>query len=334
MSCSQNNPCGEPCTPCLDTNPCYDDCGCNNPTTFACITLPGEHVHLEVTNSMTGTQVLSQIDLAIASLQTDIANIVVPTQNTADTNVKVRSTDTTTGYLYDKTDVGLGLQRTVVSPSGNEKLRFSVVPSQLISTDDDNQLTLGDDDKLFVTATQVTGAETKLIEGTGITITGTGTTPDPYIISTNPSITAIRSCADGAWNNIPLVASTNANVTVLSGTPQYRVRHDGTIEFKGSLSINVTFGTYFTSNRKQVVTVGTLPTSCLTALEQAGVVDLKGINYIDQNVASADQIVQQYGYIIRKSGVNIIIEFQSSYTNATIKNIVVNFEGAVSHPTL
>lgn len=80
--------------------------------------------------------------------------------------------------------------------------------------------------------------------------------------------------------------------------------------------------------------MGNIPITCLTAGEQAGTADLKGITYIDVPQASADQITQQYGYIIRKSSQNYILEFQSSFTGATTKTIVVNFEGTVVHPSI
>jgi hypothetical protein len=88
-----------------------------------------------------------------------------------------------------------------------------------------------------------------------------------------------------------------------------------------------------TSN-KQLLTVGSLPTTCVTLAEQAGVADLKGINYIQTATAGADQMTQIVGYIIRKSSQNIIIEFQSSLLTAGAKTIVVNFDGAISHPSL
>jgi hypothetical protein len=100
------------------------------------------------------------------------------------------------------------------------------------------------------------------------------------------------------------------------------------------MSFTVNFGAYTTANRKHTVAVGSIPTTCLTALEQAGTADLKGMNYIDIPQAGVDQIVQQYGYIVRKSAQNLIVEFQSSFLATTEKTIVVNFDGVVAHPTL
>jgi len=61
---------------------------------------------------------------------------------------------------------------------------------------------------------------------------------------------------------------------------------------------------------------------------------LKSINYIDVPQASADQITQMYGYIVRKSTQNLIVEFQSSFSASTSKTIVVNFDGVISHPSI
>jgi hypothetical protein len=79
--------------------------------------------------------------------------------------------------------------------------------------------------------------------------------------------------------------------------------------------------------------MGNIPTTCLTLAEQIGTADLKGINYIDAPQAG-DQITQQYGYIIRKSANNILLELQSAFIGATSKTVVVNFDGAVSHPQI
>lgn len=251
-----------------------------------------------------------------------------------DINVKASAADTTTGYLYDKIDGGTYLTKSILTPGANEKVRLQLVPSTLISADAGNQLILGGDGKLKTSTTAADGSETKIIEGAGVTVDGSGTLADPYVIATNPSIQVVRPCFDGIWRNITIVATGNPNVIFVSGAPQYRYRFDGTIEFKGSLTYNVAFGAYSTGDRKYTVTVGNIPTTCLNGTEQAGVADLKGINYIDIPQASADQITQQYGYIIRKSSNNIILEFQSSFTAATPKTVVVNFDGAVSHPSI
>jgi hypothetical protein len=353
------------CAPC----DLYDNCGCTNPNTFGCTSYSGSALPcLDVANGEDGDSILGKIEEKVCGIGKVMVdgddtcpeyltdklsagtNITLTAVGTGcdrtvridaieggvpvDVNAKVTVNDTTSDYLNNKISTGTYLTKSILNPAGDEELELDVVPETLISEDTGNQLTLGTDGGLMTLYTAPDGSETKVVEGTGVTVTGTGTLADPYVVSTNPSIQVVRSCFDNIWRPITLVATGNPNVVYISGAPQYRYRFDGTIEFKGSATYTVSFGTYQTANRKFTVTIGNIPTTCVTLGEQAGTADLKGINYIDTPQASADQIVQQYGYIIRKSYHNIIFEFQSSFTNATAKTIVVNFEGSVSHPAL
>jgi len=258
-----------------------------------------------------------------ATLRIDAVDGGVP----IDIHTKVSANDTTSGYLYSKLDTGTYLTKSIVNPAGNEELLIDVVPVALLSTDVNNPLYIGTDGGLMSTCIAPDGSETKIIEGAGVTVTGLGTTVDPYIISTNPSIQVARACFDSVWRDITLVATGNANVVYLSGQPQYRYRFDGTLEFRGSISHTVAFAANTSANRKFTITMGNIPTTCLTLAEQAGTSDLKSITYIES-------LGQMYNYIIRKSTQNILLEFQSSFTAATSKTIVVNFDGAISHPTI
>lgn len=356
---------------CQDTNdPCGQyDCGCLNPNTFGCTSYAGAALPcLGVVNGEDGDAILTKIDAKVCN----IGKVLINSDDTCpeflfdkleeglnisfnitgtgcdrklvinavdggvpiDVNAKVSSNDTTSGYLYSKIDTGSFLSKTIINPSGNEILKLNVLPSALISGDAGNQLTIGTDGALSTLYTPPNGSETKVVSGVGVAVSGTGTTIDPYIISTNPSIQVARSCFDSVWRPITLIATGNANVVFVSGAPQYRYRFDGTIEFKGSATYTVSFGAYGTSSdRKFTITTGNIPTTCLTAGEQAGTADLKGINYIDIPYAAGIE-AQQYGYIIRKSSQNIIVEFQSSFAIAKTKTIVVNFEGAISHPSI
>jgi hypothetical protein len=105
-----------------------------------------------------------------------------------DINAKVSENDTTTGYLYGKIDGGTYIVKSIVNPGADEVLRLQLVPSTLISSDSGNQLTLGADGKFKTAYTAPDGSETKIVNGTGVTVTGIGTTADPYVVSTNPSI--------------------------------------------------------------------------------------------------------------------------------------------------
>jgi hypothetical protein len=321
MSCNNN--------PCEQTNPCYEDCGCLNPTTFECLSLPGDHPAIEVTNDMNGKEVLAAINSKIDALV--LGEVTAP-----DIYSKVSATDTTTGYLNDKLAVANSISKTILNSGGNEQIRFAVVPASIISTDSGNTIDIGTDGKLRA-IWSCPPADISVLGGNGVTVTGTGPASDPFIVSINPSISIARSCFTNTWTNINLATITNTNVVYVSGTPQYRIKYDGTIEFKGSATFNVTFGAYSTSNRKQLATIGNVSTACVTAGEQAGTADLKSIMYIDAPATmptTSDYITQQYGYIIRKSTQNLIIEFQSALAAGATKTIVVNFEGAISYPTI
>ncbi len=350
----------------------YNNCGCLNPTSFECVDTPGECEATGITADMNGLQALSQICETIEDIQSKEGKVLIDSNDTCpeylwdkleeglnisftqtgtgcdkklvinaveggeaiDEHVKVSADDTTTGYLDAKLTTGSYITKTVNNPAGNENLEIDVDPVQLISADSGNQLTIGTDGGLKTAYSAPDGSETKVIEGAGVTVSGTGTTIDPYIIATNPSIQATRTCFDGVWRTITLVASGNGNVVYASGAPEFRYRFDGTLEFRGAITYNVTFGSYSTSNRKYTIPMGNIPSTCLSLGELAGTVDLKGITYIDIP-GTGDQITQQYGYVVRKSTQNFILEFQSAYIAAsTVKTIVVNLEGCQSHPSL
>ncbi len=347
-----------PCDPCSQ----YDNCGCPNPTTFGCVTYSGTHLScLDVDNAEDGDSILAKIEEKICQIGkilidgddtcpeylfdkleagTNITFTRVGTGCDAviridaveggvpiDINVRVSAADTTSGYLNSKLVTGAYISKTINNAAGNEELELDVVPVALLSTDPDNPLYIGTDGGLMSTCVDPDGSETKVIEGTGVTVSGTGTTIDPYIISTNPSIQVARACFDGVWRAITIVPTGNLNVVFLSGAPEYRYRFDGTLEFRGSISFNVAFAANTSPNRKYTITMGNIPTTCLTLAEQAGTSDLKSITYIES-------VGQMYNYIIRKSTQNILLEFQSSFSSATSKTIVVNFDGAVSHPDI
>lgn len=354
MACNDVNPC-DPCTQ-------YDNCGCTNPNTFGCTSYSGTALScLGVSNAEDGDSILAKIDAKVC----DIGKVLVSGDDTCpeylidklsaglnitltevgtgcdrtiqidsvtggvpiDINAKVSAADTTTGYLNSKLTTGTYLSKTINNAAANENLEFDVVPVNLLSTDVNNPLYIGTDGGLMSTCIAPNGSETKVIAGTGVTVTGLGTTVDPYIVSTNPSIQVTRACFDATWRAITLVPTGNLNVVYLSGAPEYRYRFDGTLEFRGSISFSIAFAANTSANRKYTITMGNIPTTCLTLAEQAGTADLKSITYIES-------VGQMYNYIIRKSTQNLLLEFQSSFTSATSKTIVVNFDGAISHPDI
>jgi hypothetical protein len=368
MSC--DNDCGSAT---VVNNPCdYDNCGCLNPTTFKCTTYSGPDLVYVAKNGDDGDVILGKIDALFEDLISNKGKVLVDGDDSCtklledaldagtnislqvvgtgcnrklridsttggvavDVNAKVSANDNTSGYLHAKTQDGDFIQRSIINPGGNEKLQFDVVISSLVSADSGNLLAVGTDGKLKTAFTEADGSETKVLEGTGIVITGAGTTTDPYVFSTNASIYAKRPCFDGVWRDVTVANITNPNVTVTSGKVQYRYRHDGTIEFRGNVTYGVAFGNYASSNRMYTITIGSIPTTCVTSNEQTGTFNLKSMHHIDIPQASSDQITQQYGYVIRKSGANLIVEFQSSFTNNTSKSVVVSFDGAVVHPNV
>lgn len=361
MACNETNNCTDPCNQ-------YDNCGCVVETTFGCVKTNKSRPCIGTLSGQDGEYILDLIeekvcDIGKVKLDEDDTcpegliekleaglNISITPTGTGcsrrlridavdggtpiDINAKVSINDTTSGYLNSKINGGDHISKNILNPSGNEVLELDVNVPSLVSTDSGNQIVLGTDGLLKTSYSAPDGSETKVIAGVGTTVSGTGTISDPYIVSTNPSIQVVRPCFDNIWRNVTLSASGNPNVIYASGNPQYRYRFDGTIEFRGSITYTVNFGTYQSSNRKFTIPVGTIPTTCLTLGELAGTKDLKSINYIDIPQVGADQYTQMYGYIIRSASQNIILEFQSSFINATSKSIVVNFEGAVIHPSI
>lgn len=364
MSCNNNDPC-------TSLDPCsnYDDCGCLNPTTFPCVTTTKAYSCLGVTSGEDGSSVLDKISAKICNIGKVLVdssdtcpeylseklvaglnismgisgsgcNRVITINSTTggvavDVNAKVSAADSTSDYLYEKLTTGTYLSKTILNPSGDEQIEFDLDPADLISGDVGNQIVVGGDGGLKTLYSAPDGSETILMPGTGVTLSGSGTSVDPYIINTNPAISAARSCFDNTWRAITLVASGNASVVYQSGAPSYRYRYDGSIEFKGSITYEVTFGAYTTGNRTFTIPMGNIPTTCITAGEQTGVVDMKGINYTEASGIGADQISQYSGYIVRKSAQNMSLVFQSAFLAAsTVRSIVVNLDGCVQHPTI
>lgn len=283
MSCNHTDPCKDPC----NTDPCYDNCGCLNPTTFECVTKPGDHHFLKVSNDMNGKQVLSSIDNKIAELEDisgkvsidhedfcpgNLINKIQAGENISitqvgdgcdkklvirggagigpagsDINVKVSPTDTTSGLLNNKIEVGQFLVKSIIGGIGNQRLRVDLGSlNNLISSNSGNALGLGTDGKLKTTFNIPNGSETKIQGGGATTVTGNGTNANPYVIFTNPSVFPKRNTFDGIWK--PLALTVSSGITIGNSDIYYRFRFDGTVEFKGRATLNVTFATGTTSN--------------------------------------------------------------------------------------
>ncbi len=325
-NCSDCNECNE----CLEDNPCYDNCGCLNPTTFECITVPGLGLnYVPITNSMNGKQVLAAINAAIGDLQASVADIVAPISNSSDIKVKVSSNDTLTGYLGSKIGEGSHIKINTLNPSGNEILRIAVTPNTLISADAGNSLSLGTDQRLKVVVP--TPDNGNLVNGANITITGVGSLANPYIISSPNVLAPIRPCFDGIWRVLPLNSLTNPGITYIAGIPKYRIRHDGTIEIKGTITYSVAFGAYNSLTYRLADSIATLPSTCLTLTEQAGAADLKSIFTTTDPTGTHPEFSS---YKIQKGSNGIRIEFGSGFKTGKTITMVVSFDGVMIHPNI
>jgi hypothetical protein len=251
--------------------------------------------------------------------------------------VSVSASDTTTDFLTGKLAVGNFLTKTIVNPAGDEDLRLDVSIPSLISTDSSNQIVLGSDNKLKVIAGVADGSETKIVQGTGCTVTGAGTIGSPYIISSNPTITAAKACFDGVWKNITFNGTYPANLSFVAGVPQYRKRFDGTIEFRGSATFQTQFpaggsGTILAANLSTTLAINEI-SGCYSLSNLANTSDLKSVTYNDSNNILGTPL-KQTTYTIRFGSGNITLLFHSTIDTTVAKTITVNFDGAMYHPNL
>jgi hypothetical protein len=361
MSCNHTDPCKDPC----NADPCYDNCGCLNPTTFECVSKPGNHHAIKVSNDMNGKQVISAINSKIDELvdisgkvaidhedfcPSNLINKLEAGQNISitqvgdgcdkklvitggagigaagsDVNVKVSPTDTTSGLLNNKVEVGIYLTKTIIGGTGNQKLRVDLGPlSNLLSTNPGNALTLGTDGKLKTTYVSPDGSETK-IQGAGvITVTGNGTNANPYIIFTNPSIFPKRSTFDGVWK--PLVFTASSGLTIPSSNAFYRFRFDGTIEFKGKATFSVTFATSTSSSNYQ--SLFTFPVGGTNPISNAGEIARDSVMKSIYNYAGSSFT----GYNIYITNGNLGIKFTFTGIVGTTPIVyTVDFDSASYH---
>lgn len=374
MACLEYNPCSEPtCNECNSSNPCYDNCGCLNPTDWACINNPGSYPNLNISNTDNGVTVLEKINTEITELQnneglikSDLSNtclrslydIVEAGENIAitktgtgcnqkivitggegigaagsDVNVKISATDTTTDFLNEKILVGTYVSKTVLSPGGNEKLRLDVIPSTLVSSDIGNMLTTGTDNKLKTIYTAPDGSETKVSAGSNVTVTGTGRSSDPYVISVPVGIFAKRSYFDGVWKPLTFTTAANPSLTLVSQSAQYRLRFDGTIEMKGNVTYNIAFSN--STGNKIISNVSSIPTggvSNLAALEIDRTIDAKNVVTFD-SPTTINTSPNIFGYTVRiVAGGNIWVEFLGNTSGS--KTIVLSLDGIIYHPNI
>ena len=215
MSCN-NNTCHEPtCNECNPVNPCYENCGCLNPTTFECITnFTQNYPYIPLNVNQTGSEFLSQLNATINGLQSNLYKVKADDSDTCPDNLfdkieagsnigisvsgsgcnrkltinagtgfvvppdvftKVSANDTTSGYLGAKTIDGIYVKKTITSPGANEKIKFDITIADLISGDSGNQLTQGLDGKLKTSFSAPNGSETKISIADNSGLTKSGT---------------------------------------------------------------------------------------------------------------------------------------------------------------
>jgi hypothetical protein len=366
MSCNHTDPCKDPC----NADPCYDNCGCLNPTTFECVTKPGNYHHIKVTNDMNGRQVISSIDNKVAELEdisgkvliddqdfcpSNLINKIKAGQNISitqvgdgcdkrllitagtgigpagvDVNVKVTANDTTSSFLNNKVEVGPLLSKSVIGGIGNQRLRIETAPLiNYLSSDSGNALTLGSDGKIKTTYTAPNGSETKIQTPSvgALQITGTGTNADPYVIIANPAIFPIRNSFDNTWKKLPLVSGGGVTIQDSPGA-YFRYRFDGSVEFKGRVTANVTFPATASSVSADslftFLTGGTNPIASAAEISRSSI--LKSISSYNGVGLSIYNIKVESG----KLGIRFIYTGPTAST-VTTRDFIVDFDSAVYH---
>ncbi len=361
MSCNHTDPCKDPC----NTDPCYDNCGCLNPTTFECVTKPGNHHDIKVSNDMNGKQVLSALNNRIAELNDlsgkvaidhdDLcpnnlvdkieagANVSISQVGTgcdkklvitagsgigpagADVNVKVTSSDTTSGFLYNKINVGAYLQKAIQGGGGNQKLIIDLASlSNFISTDAGNALVLGADSKLKTLYSIPDGSETKIQGAGAVTVTGIGTNSDPYIIYSNASVTPKRAKFDGVWKTLTMTPP--AGVSVISNKASYRFRFDGTIEFKGRIQFGVTYSSLATITASSLFTFPVGPNEAI--LNASEIIDPSFIKSVSTYSAPSFDI---YDIFVQSGKLGVRFTYTGALPLTSPRVFNVDFDSAVYH---
>jgi hypothetical protein len=231
-----------------------------------------------------------------------------------DVSVKISATDTTASYLNSKLDVGSYLNKTITSPAGNEKLLLDVDTAALLSTDPANKLSLAFDQGLFF-----------------------------------DGISRIDPAYNDTWNTLTITGSTPSGVTLVLNSAKYRVRFDGTVEFKGYIDFTCDFTKYTSANTTwQYSFVLTSLSTVLSGIFTSGEIG----NASGQNRSIANEtiieapaslispdtfpkITQMKGYNIEWSTTNLTARLYGIYeANTPTKAVRVSFEGASLFPNI
>jgi hypothetical protein len=373
MACSTYNPCQEPtCNSCNPVNPCYDNCGCNFPSTFDCVDTTKDYDLLNVDKGTTGTIVLNAIEAKFLALineqykvkteDADLAPDYLIDKIDAGTNIsidpvvvsgvrKLRITggegigpagadtkvyagpdDDTSASLYEKTVNGTYVKRTLQSPTSNAKLKFDITPSDLISTDTDNALNLDAFGKLKVLPPP-TIYPISIVAGPGINAPFVGNT---YTISTNGTVTPLRTYFDGIWKDFvnPLgIGTSNGAGTATLGANSVKYR----LLYNGTIEFkgNAIYTINFVSGNKVVLSnVASIPTggSNLASIEIDRTVDMKSIMTFT-GATTLGSTPSLLGYTIRMTPTGKL-QLEFLHDQAAAKQFVLSFDGCVFHPNI
>lgn len=381
MSCTQHNPCYEPeCGSCNPVNPCYDNCGCLNPTTFECITnIKQNYTHIPFNINQNGHDFLLQLNATINGLKENQFKVRADDSDTCpdslfdkieagnenitlevtgsgcnrklvisagedigsagvDRYVKISANDTTSDYLTNKIVNGTYVKKTVLNPGSDEELRLDISIADLISGDSGNQLIQGNDGKLKTSFSAPDGSETKVsvAQGQGLTISGAGTSADPYVLGSTGSNFPLRSYFNGVWRNLTFSNNGEANISVSSQNVQFRYRWDGTIEFRGSVTYSVQFTT---ANKRIIAVAAQFPangSTNVTSAELNRVVNLKNYMTFDTptTIGAPNLIGYNVNMLAAASNQNANIQIEFMHNVAATKSIVITFDGCQYHPAL
>mgnify|MGYP001439610706 CR=1 FL=1 len=382
MSCNQHNPCHQPtCNECNPENPCYDNCGCLNPTTFECITnFKRNYPNIPLNISDNGNDLLLNLDTSLKIIReeyhkvksddSDICpsnlfdkikpgneNINISVSGTGcnryiyisagegigdaapDVKVAISQNDNCSDFLGNKIKDGIYVKTFVDTDITNcSKLYFDINPVDLISSNNNNALSLGFDGKLNVLIPEFTGTETKILtpNNSGLTISGEGSLSNPYIINTNGALFRLRPYFNNVWRNLTFNNGSNSAVTIQSQNVSFRYRWDGTIEFKGFISYTVNFSTSnkISINSSQIPANGV---NNVSSLELNRTVNIKNFLTFD-NPFIIDNSPSLLGYNINVlaalpgQNANIQVEFLSNVSGD--KLITLTFDGCQYHPNI
>lgn len=231
-----------------------------------------------------------------------------------DVSVAISATDTTASYLNNKINVGSYLNKTITSPSGNEKLLLDVNTAALLSTDPANKIELAFDGGLFFDGVVRTDA-----------------------------------AYNSAWNTLTITGSTPSGVTMVLNNAKYRIDFDGSVQFKGYIDYTCDFTKYTAANTTWqysfvLTSLSTVLGGTFTSGE-IGVASGQNRSVASETIIEAPaalvspstypQITQMKGYNVEWSTTNLTMKLYGIYeNNVSSKAVRVSLEGRGLYPNI